>query len=120
MPHEVNKYPPGFNAKRLPQCRAKTNSYLVHRASKQQWYLRCTKMQQRTAAVPREPSIATPQKSRKVHGHSRLLEGLSNSGGSARESPMAEGTASTNMYKCLNYDMSGANITGQKIQINDK
>ena len=114
MPHEVIRYPPGFNAKRLPQCRAKTNSYLVHRASKQQWYLRCTKMQQRTAAVPSAPSIATPQKSRKVHGHSRLLEGLSKTGGSARESPMGVGTVSTNMYKCLNCDMSGANIFRSK------
>ena len=66
-------------------------------------------MQQRTAAVPREPSIAIPQKSRKVQGHSRLLEGLSNSGGSDRESTMEGDTASKNMYKCLNYGMSGVN-----------
>ena len=99
-----------FNAKRFPQCRVKPNSYLVHRASKQQWYFRCTKMQLRAAAAPSAPSIATPQKSRKVHGHSRLLEGLSKTGGSARESPMGVGTVSTNMYKCLDYDMSGANI----------
>ena len=67
-------------------------------------------MQQRIAAVPREPSMAIPKKSRAVHGHSRLLDRSSNSGGSDRESTMEGDTASKNMYKCLNYDMSGANI----------
>ena len=66
-------------------------------------------MQQRIAAVPREPSIAIPKKSRTVQGHSRLLERSSNSGGSDRESTMEGDTASKNMYKCLNYGMSGVN-----------
>ena len=64
-------------------------------------------MQQRIAAVPREPSIAIPKKSRAVHGHSRLLDRSSNLGGSDREPTMDGGTVSGNMYKCLNYSMSG-------------
>ena len=69
-------------------------------------------MQQRIAAVPREPSIAIPKKSRAVHGHSRLLDRSSNSGGSERELTMEGGTVSKNMYRCLNYSMSGVKIFG--------
>ena len=82
-----------FNEKCFPTARLNLDPTWVHRASKQQWYFRCTNMQQSTTAVPREPSIATPQKSRKVQGHSRLLAGLSNTGGSI-ESPMGGGAAS--------------------------
>ena len=64
-------------------------------------------MQQRIAAVPREPSMAIPKKSRAVHGHSGLLDKSSNSGGSDSELTPDGDTVSGNMYKCLNYNMSG-------------
>ena len=64
-------------------------------------------MQQMIAAVPREPSMAIPKKSRAVHGHSGLLDRSSNSGGSDSELTPDGDTVSGNMYKCLNYSMSG-------------
>ena len=67
-------------------------------------------MQQRIAAVPREPSMAIPKKSRAVHGHSGLLGRSSNSGGSDNELTTDGGTESGNMYKRLNYNMSGDKI----------
>jgi len=64
-------------------------------------------MQHRMAAVPREPNMAIPKKSRAVHGHSGLLDKSLNSGGSDRELTPDGDTVSGNMYKCLNYSMSG-------------
>ena len=67
-------------------------------------------MQQRITAVPSEPSMAIPKKSRAVHGHSGLLGRSSNSGGSDSELTTDGGTESGNMYKRLNYNMSGDKI----------